>query len=275
MITKKPTQKMKIFLLIVCGTIIMLETAADDIVGRCQRGDGVGGSEKKLSGSYSRQQCIEAVRSQFPYANGFTFGSWSSYGSCGTRCECYAEFNMIDWDNKRTWESCTFSNEPIIRGCIEDDLMTLLFPNPSYNGIFEISVSGNDIVLYNRHAVFEKGDKCIWFANDGYWHMGKCNNIGGKSVYILKTRDIPCPWDLYDDGWDGRNWFSGNKKLESWIIPLANGLTANSNNPKFNSATASVTYQVRDGQYVERCSWRKTCQGNWRCLNTRRRRCKN
>jgi len=108
MITNMPTQKMKIFLLIVCGTIAMLETAAAYEVGECQRGDGVGGSEKKLSGLYSRQQCIEAVRSQYPDANGFTFGSWSSYRSCGTRCECYAEFDMTDWDNKRTWESCKF-----------------------------------------------------------------------------------------------------------------------------------------------------------------------
>ena len=78
-------------------------------VERCQRGNGVGGSENKLSGLYSRQQCIEAVRLQFPKANGFTFGSFGSYGSCGTECECYAEFDMTDWDNKRTWESCKFS----------------------------------------------------------------------------------------------------------------------------------------------------------------------
>ena len=76
-------------------------------MGRCQRGDGVGGREEKLSGLYSRQQCIDAV-SQVTDANGFTFGSFASYGSCGTRCECYAEFDMTGWDNKRTWDSCKF-----------------------------------------------------------------------------------------------------------------------------------------------------------------------
>jgi len=272
MITKKPTQNMKIFLLIVCGTIAMLETAADDVVNECQRGDGVGGTEKKLSGLYSRQQCIEAVRSQFPEANGFTFGSWSSYGSCGTKCECYAEFSMNGWDNKRTWESCTFN--PIIQGCTWLSIIAFKFPNPSYNGDFEIK----DIVTYNRHVVFEKGDHCVWFANDGYWHMGRCNNIGGNSVYILKKRNVNCPTDYDYDGNKGikSNWFSGNKRLESsHFSTLPDGNIGDSSKREFNSATASVTYQVRDGQYVEKCSWRKTCQGNWRCLNSRRRRCKN
>ena len=79
-------------------------------VQRCEIGDGVGGSEVKLPSLYSKQQCIDTVRLQYPSANGFTFGSWGSFGSCGTKCECYAEFGMTGWDNKQTWESCMFSN---------------------------------------------------------------------------------------------------------------------------------------------------------------------
>jgi len=260
----------------------MLETAAD-VVDECQRGDGFGenlpvGTEKKLSGLYSKQQCMEAVRSQFPGANGFTFGSWSSYGSCGTKCECYAEFHMEDWDNKRTWESCKFNLE--IQGCTTTSIWSEGFPNPSFNSpddSWELSYKGNkdyvapgnkDYVLYNRRIVFEKGDQCIWFANDGYWHMGYCNNLGGNSVYILKKRNMECP-STYNEG----SWFSGNRNLG------ASARTGDATPPyhtaaggddfQFYSSAASLTYQVRDGRYYQRCCWKK-CRGNWLCRGTPR-----
>ena len=74
-------------------------------VQRCQIGDGVGGSEKKLTGFYTIQQCSDAVKLQFPNANGFTRSE-----PCPNQCQCFAEFGMTGWDSKRNWQSCKFSN---------------------------------------------------------------------------------------------------------------------------------------------------------------------
>ena len=74
---------------------------------RCQIGDGVGvgGSEKKLTGFYTIQQCIDAVKLQHPNANGFTRSE-----PCPNQCQCFAEFGMTGWDSKQNWQSCRFSN---------------------------------------------------------------------------------------------------------------------------------------------------------------------
>ena len=144
------------------------------------------------------------------------------------------------------------------------------FPNPSYNDLFVPSKRGNDLVLYNRHAVFEKengGDQCIWFANDGYWHMGNCNNLGENSVYILKKRNMECPinYNGYESKFDGY-WFSGNKNLGESVKTTQVLFASDGSNPEQNSPTASVTYQVRDGRYFQKCRWKKSPGGNWRCV---------
>ena len=177
----------------------------------------------------------------------------------------------------KTINICLLS-DPIIQGCTPDKIYSSGFPNPSYNSesdeLFTLSFKGKDIILYNRHAVFEKGNQCIWFAYDGYWHMGNCKNLGGSSVYVLKKRNMECPESV-------DSWFSGNRNLVKSVatygVNVINGPIAccSEIEPRTQSATASVTYQVRNGQYVEKCRWRKTCNGNWRCLKTspRRRRC--
>ena len=71
----------------------------------CKIGDGIGGSEKKLPGSYTIQQCIDAVRLQYPNANGATRTE-----PCPNECECYAEFGMTGWNRDQYWQSCIFSN---------------------------------------------------------------------------------------------------------------------------------------------------------------------
>ena len=72
--------------------------------------------------------------------------------------------------------------------------------------------------------------------------------------------------------------FSGNRNLlesaethKSDVGPLN---CCNSNKPRSNPATASVTYQVRNGVYYEKCCWRKK-RGNWRCIKkkNRKRKC--
>ena len=69
-----------------------------------------------------------------------------------------------------------------------------------------------ELVLLNYHAVFEKDDHCIWFAQDGFWNMGKCDNLGGNSVYILKEPNKECPSNTIDEKFTG-SWFAGNDSL--------------------------------------------------------------
>ena len=163
---------------------------------------------------------------------------------------------------------------------MEEDLYSNGFPNPSYNSgceSFTYSRRGTDIVLYNHNVVYEFGDHCIWLANDGYWNMGLCENIGENPVYILKDRNAKCP--------TGPKWFSGSRNLDgrhsSFGIyklcaeTLRCGGFCGSNighqygggrNPTFNSASASLTYQVRDGRYYQKCCWKKF-RGNWNCFD--------
>ena len=153
------------------------------------------------------------------------------------------------------------------------------FPNSNYNGRFDLLRRDNDLVLYNYHAVFEKGDYCIWFEKDLYWHMGNCKNLGENSVYILKKRNMECPNNLeqifsaktfeYEDKFTG-SWFSGDTNLgesgktvqnQEFEIAVADGSGTAQNSP-----TAAVTYAVRDGRYFQKCRWQKSPRGNWRCV---------
>ena len=80
----------------------------------CQIGDGYGGSEIKLPGSYTKQKCIDKVRLQYPKANGAKMSRrWAThyFGLC------YAEFGMKGWGkgieqplgSGQKWESNFFS----------------------------------------------------------------------------------------------------------------------------------------------------------------------
>ena len=113
-------------------------------------------------------------------------------------------------------------------GCVSPGGLSYIevrgFPNPSYNGDFFLSKKDKDLVLYNYHAVFEKDNQCIWFANDHYWHMGNCNNLGENSVYILKKRKKECP-NNFEKTWNGKNfdekftgsWYSGEESLSKSV----------------------------------------------------------
>ena len=166
----------------------------------------------------------------------------------------------------------------IIQGCMEEKIFSSGFPNPSFNSECQSFTYSRktksyldepgpaDIVLYNRNVVFEFGSRCIWLANDGYWSMGYCDNIGGNPVYILKDRNQECP--------DFGPWFSGSKNLGGSVktstcnSDCRNGECTYSfgRNPKYNSASASVTYQKQRGRYVQSCCWKKSrSYGNWVC----------
>ena len=135
------------------------------------------------------------------------------------------------------------------------------------------------MILYNYHAIFESGDNCIWFANDRYWHMGNCNNLGENPVYILNEVKKECP-NNFAQSFNGKNfeenfagsWFSGDKNLgesgktEQSASEIFEVASAVGSGTAQNSPTASVTYQVRDGRYFQKCHWKKRPGGNWRCV---------
>ena len=68
-------------------------------------GDGYGGSEIKLRGGFTKQECIDKVRLQYPKANGAKMSRVRAYISVYT---CYAEFGMKGWGSGQKWESCMF-----------------------------------------------------------------------------------------------------------------------------------------------------------------------
>ena len=78
---------------------------------KCQKGKGIGGpgsSQKWISNSYTVKQCIAAVRSNYPTANGFTV----TY-PCH-KCRCWAAFGMTRW-NRNDWniknlQACQFGD---------------------------------------------------------------------------------------------------------------------------------------------------------------------
>ena len=57
-------------------------------------GDGYGGSEIKLRGGFTKQECIDKVRLQYPKANGAKMSRMWPTHYFGL---CYAEFGMKGW----------------------------------------------------------------------------------------------------------------------------------------------------------------------------------
>ena len=110
--------------------------------------------------------------------------------------------------------------------------------------------------------------------------MGNCNNLGENSVYTLKKRDKECPNNYQPDFRRGEEikkfngyWFSGDKNLgeSGKTRHFQVAAAASASYLKENSATAAVTYQVRDGRYFQKCRWQKSRGGNWRCIPRRKR----
>ena len=68
----------------------------------CRVGDGIGGTETRLSGEFTKENCIIAVREQYPTANGATMDA-----NCPSKCRCWAEFGMKNWIGS-SYQSCMF-----------------------------------------------------------------------------------------------------------------------------------------------------------------------
>ena len=77
----------------------------------CKIGDGNGSSEEVLSGKYTKENCITAVREQHPTANGATMKE-----NCPSTCACFAEFGMIGWKELSSYQSCMFKFETTSSG---------------------------------------------------------------------------------------------------------------------------------------------------------------
>ena len=74
----------------------------------CKNGDGKGDSEKQLSGTYTKENCISAVREQHPTANGATMDTRADENG---EANCFAEFRMTGWNPNSNYQSCMFKNE--------------------------------------------------------------------------------------------------------------------------------------------------------------------
>ena len=73
------------------------------VLDKCKIGDGVGDSEVKLSGKFTKENCILAIKEQYPTANGATMDA-----DCPSECNCYAEFGMASWNDSKKYTSCIF-----------------------------------------------------------------------------------------------------------------------------------------------------------------------
>ena len=83
-------------------------------------GDGYGGSEIKLRGGFTKQECIDKVRLQYPKANGAKLLRLR-----GTQVGfCYAVFGMKGWGSEQKWESCMFVQNV-------SDVITTTTPKPT------------------------------------------------------------------------------------------------------------------------------------------------
>ena len=83
-----------------------LQSVLDQRLDECKLGGWAGGSEEKLLGTFSKENCILAVKQQYPTANGV---SWDY--SCGRECNCYAEFGMSGSSAGADYYSCRFKGE--------------------------------------------------------------------------------------------------------------------------------------------------------------------
>merc|ERR1712087_5728 len=83
----------------------------------CRKGDGIGGSEKILSGKFTVQECITEVKNQHPKANGASMNF-----DCPNNCSCWAEFDMDRWEGT-SYQACIFKKKaPSLKTCIQHNV---------------------------------------------------------------------------------------------------------------------------------------------------------
>ena len=76
----------------------------------CKRGDGIGGTETYYgSGQSSLDECVQKVMAYYPNANGASFKDCNGASDCNGNC--FAEFEMDDWNDNQLFMSCLFAGK--------------------------------------------------------------------------------------------------------------------------------------------------------------------
>ena len=78
----------------------------------CRKGNGIGGTETLLNEKYSVQECVTAVKKQFPTANGAAMDF-----DCPNKCSCWAKFDMHRWEGSK-YQACFFRKKGKYRSCL-------------------------------------------------------------------------------------------------------------------------------------------------------------
>ena len=146
-----------------------------------------------------------------------------------------------------------------------------------------------DTVILNYRPIFVncEFDECLWFDDDRYWRKGACDSVGTQNSNAdrLSQQDESCPGTnsyFSKNSCKSKSVAGGSSTLlarrfkrepanveglglcgpsgKDIIRPVAIGGSASA-----ETATASNTYQVRDGRYYSSCTWKKP-QGFWRCV---------
>ena len=164
-------------------------------------------------------------------------------------------------------------------------------PNLSSN--LQTEEKFGDTVILNYRPIFVncEFDECLWFDDNRYWRKGTCDSVGTQNSNAdrLSQKDESCPGT-------SNSYFSKNSCKSKSVArgsstmlarrfrrePAKGGpslalgpsfdpckdtptIAVASGSASAETATASVTYQVRDGRYYSSCTWKKP-QGFWRCV---------
>ena len=77
--------------------------------GTCKNGDGIGGPETLLGKTNTMEDCIKKVQTAHPNANGVTMVHPCSEAADDPYCSnCFAEFDMDDWNDSIRHRACKF-----------------------------------------------------------------------------------------------------------------------------------------------------------------------
>ena len=75
----------------------------------CKNGDGIGGQETLIGKSITMEDCIRKVKAAHPNANGVTMVHPCSEAADDPYCgNCFAEFDMDDWNDSKRHRACKF-----------------------------------------------------------------------------------------------------------------------------------------------------------------------
>ena len=75
----------------------------------CKNGDGIGGSETHIGKLNTMEDCIKKVKAAHPNANGVTMVHPCSEAPDDPNCgNCFAEFDMDDWNDSKNHRACKF-----------------------------------------------------------------------------------------------------------------------------------------------------------------------